>query len=419
MAVLRKYSSALRENVHMWVNKIKSVDILVSIPCYNCEDSIGYVVEQAAEGLAKHFPDHKCAVFISDGGSLDDTRENAYKASIPSNVERRVTIYRGLPGKGTSLRAVFEVAILLNAKAIAMFDSDLRSITPEWVKLMIEPILNQSAGFVAPFYRRHKFDGTITNHIVYPMTRALYGVNLRQPIGVDFAFSPELAEFYMKQDVLDTDVAKFGIDILMSTSAINEGYNVVQSYLGTKIHGAKDPGSDLGSMFHQVISTLFYLMGKYENKWRQDNSLKPISIINNKEEVIQLEPINVNFKKLQTEFIDGFNHFRPMYEHILDPENMSRLESIHHRWVSDSEEELDADLWSKILYDFSVVYQLWQRNRRRLVDIITPLYYGRTKSYCEQVINMGSDEAEAVVQKQAEIFEKNKPYLMERFSMWE
>ncbi|HEX9830645.1 MAG TPA: glycosyl transferase family 2, partial [Thermodesulfobacteriota bacterium] len=76
-------------------------------------------------------------------------------------------------------------------------------------------------------------------------------------------------------------------------------------------------------------------------------------------------------------------------------------------------------LWSKILYDFSVLYQLWQRNRRRLVDIITPLYYGRTKSYCEEVINMGSDEAEAVVQKEAEVFEKNKPYLMERFSMWE
>jgi hypothetical protein len=324
-----------------------------------------------------------------------------------------------LPGKGTSLRAVFEVATLLNAKAIAMFDSDLRSITPEWVKLMIDPIFNQSAGFVAPFYRRHKLDGTITNHIVYPMTRALYGVDIRQPIGGDFAFSPELAEFYMREDVWDTDVAKFGIDIWMSTSAINEGYNVVQSYLGAKIHGAKDPGSDLGSMFHQVISTLFYLMGRYEKKWRQDNSLKSIPIINKKEETPQLESINVNFKKLQTEFIEGFNHFKPMYKHILSTENMSRLENIHNSWDSGGREELDADLWSKILYDFAVIYQLWQRNRRRLVDIITPLYYGRTKSYCEQVINMSSDEAEVVVQKQAEIFEKNKQYLIERFSIWE
>jgi glycosyltransferase involved in cell wall biosynthesis len=419
MATLRKYSSALRENVHMWIDKIKSVDILVSIPSYNCEDSIGYVVEQVGQGLAQHYPGLKTAVFISDGGSLDDTREKAYGALIPGSVERRVTIYRGLPGKGTSLRAVFEAATLLNAKAIAMFDADLRSITPEWVKLMIDPILDQTAGFVAPLYRRHKFDGTITNHIVYPMTRALYGVDLRQPIGGDFAFSPELAEFYMKEDVWDTDVAKFGIDIWMSTSAINEGYKVVQSYLGTKIHGAKDPGSDLGPMFHQVISTLFYLMGRYENKWRQEATLKSIPVINFKEEILQLEPVDVNLKRLKTEFIEGFNHFKPMYKHILSTENMSRLESIHRSWESGKEEELDADLWSKILYDFAVIYQLWQRNRRRLVDIITPLYFGRTKSYCEQVIDMSSDEAEAVVQNQAEVFEKNKPYLIERFSIWE
>jgi hypothetical protein len=418
MVTLRKYSSALRENVHMWVNKIKSVDILVGIPCYNSEDSIGYVVEQVGQGLSQHFSDYRCAVFISDGGSLDDTREKSYEASIP-DVERRVTIYRGLPGKGTSLRAVFEVAILLNAKAIAVFDSDLRSITPEWVKLLVEPILNQSAGFVAPFYRRHKFDGTITNHIVYPMTRALYGVDVRQPIGGDFGFSPELAEFYMREDVWDTDVARFGIDVWMTTCAINEDYNVVQSYLGAKVHGAKDPSSDLGPMFQQVISTLFYLMGKYEKKWRQDSLLKTITIFNKKEEIPRLEPVNVDLKKLKTEFIEGYNHFKPMYKHVLSPENLARLESIHQNWESGNEEELDSDLWSKILYDFAVIYQLWQRNRRRLVDIITPLYFGRTKSYCEQVVNMSSDEAETVIQKQAEVFEKNKSYFIERFSMWE
>ncbi len=31
MKSIKKYPSALRENVHMWVDKIKSVDILVGI----------------------------------------------------------------------------------------------------------------------------------------------------------------------------------------------------------------------------------------------------------------------------------------------------------------------------------------------------------------------------------------------------
>jgi Glycosyltransferases involved in cell wall biogenesis len=204
----KKYPSALRENVHMWIDKIKSVDILVGIPSYNNEDTIGYVVEQAGKGLAQYFPEHKCAIFVCDGGSLDDTREKAYDAPIPDTIERRVTIYRGLPGKGTSFRGVFEVAMLLKAKAIAVLDSDLRSITPEWVELLVEPILDRSAGFVAPYYRRHKFDGTITNQIVYPITRALYGLDIRQPIGGDFGFSPELAAFYMKEDIWGTDVAE-------------------------------------------------------------------------------------------------------------------------------------------------------------------------------------------------------------------
>jgi hypothetical protein len=239
------------------------------------------------------------------------------------------------------------------------------------------------------------------------MTRALYGVDVRQPIGGDFGFSPELAAFYVREDVWDTDVARFGIDIWMTTCAINEGYKVVQTYLGTKIHDAKDPAADLGPMFRQVISTMLYLMGKYERNWHRDNPFHAIHINNKKEEEPKLEAVSVSLNDLHSEFVEGFNHFRPMYKEILSPENMARLESIHQSWESGKGEEFDSNLWSKILYDFAFIYQLWQRNKRRLVDIITPLYFGRTKSYCEQIMNMSSDEAEAIVLDQAKVFEKN------------
>ena len=414
----RKYPSALRENVHMWVRQIKELDLLVSIPCFNNEDTIEHVTQQAAKGLAQYFPDQKSAVFVCDGGSLDDTRERVYDTPTPESVLKRVTIYRGLPGKGSSLRGVFELVTLLKAKAAIMVDSDLVSITPEWIKQLLGPILNRSAAFVAPYYRRHKFDGTITNHIVYPMTRALYGVDIRQPIGGDFGFSPELAAFYMEQDVWDTDVAKFGIDIWMTTCAINEGYKVVQAYLGTKVHDTKDPASDLGPMFQQVISTLFYLMGKYQRNWQHKNSVEWVPLNDLREEVPQLAPVPVSLNKLHSEFVEGFNHFRPMYQEILSKNNWERLDRIHRKWGSNEEEEFDADLWSKVLYDFAYVYQLWERNRRRLVDIMTPLYFGRTKSYCQQVMDMTYEEAEAVVQEQAKVFERNKPYLIQRFANW-
>jgi len=63
-------------------------------------------------------------------------------------------------------------------------DSDLRSITPEWFELLLGPILLDRCDFVAPLYLRHKYDGTITNSIVYPLTRSLYGKEVRQPSAV-------------------------------------------------------------------------------------------------------------------------------------------------------------------------------------------------------------------------------------------
>ena len=136
------------------------------------------------------------------------------------------------------------------------------------------------------------------------------------------------------------------------------------------------------------------------------------------QEQSQLSPVSVSLNHLHSEFIEGFNHFRPMYQEILTTKNLTRLDAIHHKWSNNQVAELDADLWSKVLYDFACVYQLWERNRRKLVDIMTPLFFGRTKSYCQQVMDMDYDEAEAVIQDQASVFERNKPYLIKRFSDW-
>ncbi len=60
-----------------------------------------------------------------------------------------------------------------------------------------------------------------------------------------------------------------------------------------------------------------------------------------------------------------------MYQEILSAENWESLKTIHRKWSNSEEAELDTDLWSKILYDFACVYQLWERNRRTLVNIFT------------------------------------------------
>ena len=222
-------------------------DIVVGIPSFRNAATIGHVTEAAAEGLRRNFPNMRAVIVNADGGSEDGTRDRVRASAdgVPIVTGR----YQGRSGKGSAFRAIFEAVTLLGARACAVVDSDLRSITPEWIARLVGPIVRGEADYVTPLYARHKNDGTITNTIAYPLTRALYGARVRQPIGGEFGFGADLARVYLAEPVWESDVAKFGIDIFMTTTALARGVRVVQAFLGAKIHDPKDPGADLGPMF--------------------------------------------------------------------------------------------------------------------------------------------------------------------------
>jgi len=219
------------DDTKTYIKSIGNADIIVGIPSYNNASTIGHVVRAVQAGFAKYFPGKKAVLVNSDGGSTDGTMDIVQNAAIdnmqsillPHKVNPFIKIatpYHGIPGKGSAFRRIFEIADSLGVKACAVVDSDLRSITPEWIELLIKPVMEGEFDYVAPLYQRHKYDGTITNSIVYPLTRALYGKRVRQPIGGDFGFSGRLAKFYLSEDVWETDVARYGIDIWMTTTAI-------------------------------------------------------------------------------------------------------------------------------------------------------------------------------------------------------
>src|SRR3970040_1891178 len=255
----------------------EKIDILVGIASYNNAKTIGHVVKAVDAGLAKYFPDKKAVRVNSDGGSADGTPDvvrNAtfdHAAIFPSHPvypAHRISIsYNGIPGKGSAFRAIFQKAVECQADACCAVDADLRSITPEWIELLLSPVIRKGFDFVAPLYSRHKYDGTITNSIVYPVTRALYGRRVRQPIGGDFGFSGALARRLLSGDAWESDVARYGIRVWMTTPALADGYKVCQSYLGAKIHDTKDPGADLSAMFTQVVGTVYEMMGGYRRIW--------------------------------------------------------------------------------------------------------------------------------------------------------
>lgn len=175
------------------IPEVEKCDIVVGIPSFNNATTVAHVARTAAEGIRRL--QLKGLIVNSDGGSTDGTVE-AFLASDTFEVPKFSLRYKGIPGKGSAVRALFEVAHKSKATIFIMLDSDLRSVEPWWIERMARPILEGKTDYVTPLYLRHKYDGTITNNVCYPLTSALYGVKVRQPIGGDFAVGSKLIEVF-------------------------------------------------------------------------------------------------------------------------------------------------------------------------------------------------------------------------------
>ena len=409
---------AVSPEIAQAVRDIGGADVMVAIPAYNNEQTISLVMKTAAEGLSTFFADMRSVIFVCEGGSLDETKNVARMTDIGMTVNKIVGTYRGEAGKGNALRAVFNAALDLGVKGLALIDADMRSLTPDWVNNLLSPVVREEFGFVAPFYKRYKYDGTITNLLIYPLVTSLYGKKLRQPIGGDFGMSAGFIEMLAKQDVWDVFVGQFGIDIWMTISAITGGAKICQANLGAKVHSAKDPAFSLGPMYMQVLSTVFRSMNKFQDFWREKNIVEDVPV---KGTAVPWEPeaIPISVTRLVEEFNLGMAHFSAIYREILSKDTYMRLEQIARSEVCHPEGYCDfhmpPDLWARIVYDIAVVFNCWTGNTHKLIDLSSPLYFGMVASVANRTVDLDHAGTEQVVDDILRSFVNEKVYMRERW----
>jgi len=406
------------------LEEIGEADIVVGIPSYNNAHTIGQVVRAVSAGLGKYFPDRRALVVNSDGGSKDGTREAVLGAELDIDsllfvshpvhpIQRISTPYHGIPGKGSAFRTIFALAKRCKARACVVVDADLRSITPQWVELLARPILEREFDFIAPYYLRHKYDGTITNGIIYPLTRALFGKRLRQPIGGDCGLSGRLATRCLEKEVWQTDVARFGVDIWVTVTAIAEGFRVGQSYLGAKLHDAKDPGADLTSMFRQVVGSVFELMETYPSLWQGVQASEPVPMFGFPFEV-GVEPISINVERMIKAYGQGVSDLHQIYQSFLTPKTLAALGDCarqpHEKF------HVPDELWVRVIYEFGAAWEHHAMDREHLLQSLVPLYLGRTASFVLEVRESTAAEVEERIEQLCGVFEAEKPYLVERWT---
>jgi hypothetical protein len=302
---------------------------------------------------------------------------------------------------------------VLDAKCLVVLDSDLRSITPEWIELLAGPVLLKGYDLVTPHYARHKYDGTITNNVVYPLVRSMFGKRIRQPIGGDFGLSPELVRALLAKDVWETDVARFGIDIFATVTALAEGLEVCEAFLGAKIHDPKDPASSLSDMFRQVVGTLFELSHQNAETCLQVEGSRPVPQFGFKSEIAPVA-VEVSVAKMLERFQEGVVQFEDDWRTILRREELDGV--LQAAKLPASDYRFPIDLWVHVVYTYLAKAPRLgtdQAVRDRYIQSLVPLYFARTASFVLETGEMRTAEAEQVIEQQGSRFEELKRFLHE------
>jgi hypothetical protein len=126
------------------------------------------------------------------------------------------------------------------------------------------------------------------------------------------------------------------------------------------------------------------------------------------------EPSDLNRHRIFEMFRNGVTELEPILISILDPETHAEIKSIVA--LEEDKFRFRPDLWVRTLYDFAAAYHHAVMNRDHLVQALAPLYRGMTFSFLTEHSDSSPAQMEADSEKLCLEFERQKPYLREKWN---
>jgi hypothetical protein len=165
-------------------------------------------------------------------------------------------------------------------------------------------------------------------------------------------------------------------------------------------------------MLMQVTSAVLTLMGTHATRWRGVRESHPVPVFGF-EYAVGLEPVPVNLARMLDRFRTGARELQSIWELALHPATAAGV--VRAASASDEDMAFPPELWVRMIYDFAVAHQHGRINREHLLRSLTPLYLGRTAAFVKQTRDAGAQEVEQILEELCLQFERDKPYLLQRW----
>jgi hypothetical protein len=300
----------------------------------------------------------------------------------------------------------------LEARALVMLNADLGSTTAEWLRALATPVLKDDVGLVLPIYHRYRYDGTLTQALVVPLMRSLFGRQLAHPLAEEFACSGAAADAFLAQPVWETDLGRHGLEFWLPAAAIERGFTVGQAVLGPRTVAATQPPAPLGRTVGRVAGALFALAEQSESYWLDVRGSEPAPTFGVPPEPLPGGPA-VDAERMQVGFVQGVRDLLPVWERILAPENLGEVLELSDRPLERF--RFSDRLWTRVVYDFLLAYRARVVYRSHAAQSLAPLYLGRAASVILETSARPPAALLLSATRLGGMFEEDKPYLVDRW----
>lgn len=349
---------------------------IVGIPTRNEAKTIASLVKSIDKGLRKYSETYTTIIINADNNSPDKTKD-VFNGTKTVSQKLYIPSGRTRIGKGTNVYNLLLVAARLRAEILILFDGDIQNFSTQWIDKFTEQI-QKGYDFVTPIYSRKEYDGSITNHVCRPLLGFFFGVDIKQPIGGDFALSQKFVRHLLHKKQTQT-ITHYGIDIYLTINALLYKFRMKQVILGRKIHNPSLP--KLEKMFAEVMDTLLRTY-KASNKHALPKRFRPLKTD------IPLLPASQRERQTTCTYLTDratylYRRYYKSLHGFLDKKTLRTIQENYHGKTSAT---VSDDVWREILRALIVKYPTKDESKNRnIMAVCVSIFFTRHATFINEL----------------------------------
>jgi hypothetical protein len=314
-----------------------------------------------------------------------------------------------------------QLALEHNARAVILLGGDTSALAsphaldPTLLRNLVDCVRNKNIDLVLPRFALGPNDALVNSSLLYPLSRALFGADIRFPLPIDAAISGRLAQ-RLASTTQRLMALNQGSSLLWPVAeSAAAGFSVREVSAGDApppAPPAPATQADFNALFTSIASSLFADIEAKSSFWQRARGVSASPIRTTPPPPIAELASSPEIHSMIETFRLAQDNLQEIWSLVLPPQSRLALKKLSV--LSPDAFTMEPDLWARIVYDFALAFHLRTLNRSHLLGAMTPLYLAWVASYLRFVADDPTRAAHAI-ELTAAAFESEKSYIVSRW----